>query len=167
MGICGARRNDDELLWGSNENGACRYANAGDPTLLRTNSYIRGETEAGLRRGEVKLRFVRCSDGSPYTSAVGRYKPNAFGLHDMIGNVWEYADGCRRASLLESGPEQTGMPCEYRPVRGGSWNNSPEALRSAVRSGVKPNIPRNDGGFRLARDLSAAEIAQALGRQPK
>ena len=155
------------FFWGSNENDACRYANAGDPTLLRINPYIRGQTEAGLHRGEINLRFVQCSDGSPYTTAVGRHRPNAFGLYDMIGNVWEYGDGCRRPSLLESGPEQKGVPCEFRPARGGSWNDSPRELRSARRSAVRPNIPRNDGGFRLARDLSAAEIADALEHQPK
>lgn len=50
--------------------------------------------------------------------------------------------------------------CSTRRVRGGSWDDSPPELRSARRSRVKPDGRRNDGGFRVARDLSPAELAK-------
>jgi formylglycine-generating enzyme required for sulfatase activity len=147
--------------WGSEENDACRYANAGDPSLLRANAILREQVETALRTGQDNLRFVKCNDGSPYTSAVRRYRPNAFGLYDMIGNVWEYVEDCRQDPLPPSGLAYVAPSCEFRRVRGGSWDDSPPELRSARRGRVKPDIPRNDGGFRLARDLTAAEIANA------
>lgn len=146
-------------FWGSDEDAACGYANVGDPSLVRANPILREQVEMALRTGQTNLRFVHCDDGSPYTTAVGRYRPNAFGLYDTIGNVWEYVEDCRQESLPESGRAHVTPPCEFRRVRGGSWDDSPPELRSARRSRVKPDVARNDGGFRLARDLTAAELA--------
>lgn len=64
-----------------------------------------------------------------------------------------------------NGPAHVEPPCEFRRVRGGSWDDSPPELRSARRSRVKPEVPRNDGGFRLARDLTADEIARLKPNQ--
>jgi formylglycine-generating enzyme required for sulfatase activity len=143
------------FLWGSDENAACRYGNVGDASLLRANAIVRGQVEAGLRAGQLNLRFVNCDDGSPYTAAVGRRQPNAFGLYDTIGNVWEYIADCWQESLPESGLAYEETSCKSRRVRGGSWDDAPPELRSARRSRVKPNVPRNDAGFRVARDLGA------------
>lgn len=150
------------FTWGSDEEDACRHANVGDPSLLRANPILREQVETALRTGQLNLRFVHCDDGSPYTAAVGRYQRNAFGLYDTIGNVWEYVADCRQESLPQSGLAQVEPSCEFRRVRGGSWDDSPPELRPARRSRVKPDVPRNDGGFRLARDLTAAEIAGHL-----
>jgi formylglycine-generating enzyme required for sulfatase activity len=143
--------------WGSDENQACLHANVGDSSLLRGSSTIRGLVEEELRAGNLRLRVVQCDDGSPFTTAVGRYQPNAFGLYDTIGNVWEYVEDCWQESLPESGTAHAVASCEFHRVRGGSWDDSPPELRSARRSRVKPDVPRNDGGFRLARDLTTAE----------
>ena len=162
-----ARGNSTSIFfWGGDENQACRYANVGDSSLLRVNAIIRGQVETALRTGELNLRFAHCNDGSPYTKPVGSYQPNKFGLYDMIGNVWEYVEDCWQESLPENGSAHEVTPCEYRRARGGSWDDSPPELRSARRSRVKPNVPRNDGGFRIARDLTAAEIAHAVPPGP-
>lgn len=153
--------------WGSDENEACRYANVGGPSLLGANRIIRGQVDTALREGQLRLRFVQCDDGSPYTTAVRRHQPNPFGLYDTIGNVWEYIEDCWQESLPESGRAHEETSCKSRRARGGSWDDSPPELRSARRSRVKPDIPRNDGGFRLARDLTSAEIARSLGSQSK
>jgi formylglycine-generating enzyme required for sulfatase activity len=142
--------------WGSDENQACLYANVGDPSLLRALPKLRETVEALLRAGDAAARLVQCEDGSPFTSAVRQHQPNAFGLYDTIGNVWEYVEDCWYESLPESGRAHVETSCESRRVRGGSWDDSPRELRSARRSRVKPEVRRNDGGFRLARDLTAA-----------
>ncbi len=126
-----------------------------DPTLLRANPIIRELAETGARNGDRSLRIVHCEDAAPYTAAVASYPPNLFGVHDMIGNVWEYVADCWQQPLPETGDAHEPAQCELRRVRGGSWDDTPPELRSARRSRVKPDMRRNDSGFRLARDLSA------------
>ena len=151
------------FFWGENEHRACLYANGGDASLARALPAVKEMTARTLREGDTSARMLECDDGIAFSSAVGRYRPNAFGLYDMVGNVWEYVADCWRESLPTSGRAYVEEPCEARRVRGGSWDDWPEELRSARRSRVKPDAPRNDGGFRLARALSAAE-AERLGK---
>ena len=151
--------------WGSDENEACRYANVGDSSLLHANQIIRGQTEKFVAAGQLALRLVKCDDRNPYTAPVGQYQPNAFGLYDMIGNVWEYVEDCWQEALPENGIAHEEPSCASHRVRGGSWDDSPPELRSARRSRVKLDFPRNDGGFRVARDLTPAELARgSLGQ---
>jgi len=153
--------------WGSDENQACRYANGGDPSYLRALPKIRDLTEALLRAGDAAARFVQCDDGSPFTAAIRQHQPNSFGLYDMIGNAWEYVEDCWYESLPESGLAHVEASCESHRARGGSWDDYPRELRSARRARVKTDLPRNDDGFRLARDLTTAEIARALESQSR
>lgn len=139
--------------WGTDENQGCAYANGGDPTLLRASPKIQGVIDESLRTGDPGARLMTCNDGSAYTSAVRHYRPNAFGLYDMIGNAWEWVEDCWSESLPENGRAQTAGTCEFRRVRGGCWNDYPEELRSARRSRVKPNARNNFLGFRVAREI--------------
>lgn len=146
------------FFWGTDENRGCVYMNGGDPTLLRDLPAAQEEAIGkSLSEGDAGARFLKCDDGSAFTSAVRRYEPNPFGLYDMTGNVWEWIEDCWHEALPASGAAQVQEACEFRRTRGGSWDDFPEELRSARRSRLDPGLRRNDVGFRLARPLSAAK----------
>ncbi len=90
------------------------------------------------------------------TARVGSYSANAFGLYDMHGNVWEWVQDCyvdNYNKALKDGRAYEGGECDYRVLRGGSWDGIPEYLRSAYR--ISYGAANRDGsiGFRLAQDL--------------
>ena len=91
------------------------------------------------------------------TALVGSFKPNAFGLHDLHGNVWEWVQDCYNDSYRGAptdGSAVTTGKCEGRVLRGGSWLHYPQALRSALRGRLKPDRLFIDIGFRVVRMLT-------------
>ena len=108
----------------------------------------------------------RVEDGFFYTAPVGSYRPNAMGLHDVIGNVWEwtadwYSEGAYRSSVRTNpaGPSQG----EHRVVRGGSWFCSPNycgAYSTHYRGASPPHHAFNNVGFRCAADLPQAAASK-------
>lgn len=90
------------------------------------------------------------------TLEAGSFAANAFGLHDMHGNVWEFVQDCHSAGnskdAAASSPEAAQVACA-RSVRGGSWIDSPRVLRSAYRGRIAPNARFIYRGFRVARAL--------------
>jgi formylglycine-generating enzyme required for sulfatase activity len=95
-----------------------------------------------------------CKDGYAYTSPVGHYTPNAFGLFDMAGNASEWTEDCYHGFYEDAprdGSATKGGKCDNHPVRGGSWS-SDMGLRAAGRSGAVD--ADNDRGFRVARTLA-------------
>lgn len=95
------------------------------------------------------------NDGYARTAPVGSFEPNPWGLHDMIGNVWEwtgdwYSDKYYAASPSDNpkGPS-AGIS---RVLRGGSWNDEPHGVRSAYRNRLPPSHTSAGVGFRCAKD---------------
>jgi formylglycine-generating enzyme required for sulfatase activity len=92
-----------------------------------------------------------CNDHYFHTAPVGSFQPNAFGLYDMHGNVWEWVDDCYTPSY-PADEQQESNSCK-RSLRGGSWYNGPTHLRSADRNGELPTLKTDQIGFRVALDL--------------
>lgn len=88
---------------------------------------------------------------------VGSYPRGVsiYGLHDMAGNVWEWVDDWYMRTYYSVGTKKypkgpaTG---KYKVLRGGSWINYPDSLRSAFRRWSQPDVRFNDTGFRCAKD---------------
>lgn len=91
---------------------------------------------------------------------VGSFAANPFGLYDMLGNVWQWTNDCWNESYVgapSDGSPWTAGDCGKRVLRGGSWSNVPEFVRSATRS--RGDAAGRDfdysgyPGFRVARTL--------------
>ncbi|MFN6952981.1 MAG: SUMF1/EgtB/PvdO family nonheme iron enzyme [Albidovulum sp.] len=118
----------------------CDYMNGAD---LTAKQRFRGWTT------------MRCADGYVYTSPVGSFRPNGFGLSDMHGNVWEWVEDCYEDSYL-AGQRSDGLAyatssCTHGVGRGGSWDGGADFLRSAIRTRLPIHSRSNGLGFRLAR----------------
>ena len=92
------------------------------------------------------------------TSPVGSFEPNGFGLYDMHGNVWEWAEDYWHRNY-EGAPADgsawvSGGRDRSRVVRGGAWYVYPRGLRAAYRDKVGPSIRIVNIGFRLVKDLN-------------
>ncbi|MCP1614786.1 formylglycine-generating enzyme required for sulfatase activity [Azospirillum lipoferum] len=88
---------------------------------------------------------ANCRDGALFTSPVGSYHANAFGLYDMLGNVWQWVEDCAPDS-------QAGETCSGRVMRGGSWHSNPRYVRSAVRRVDAAESGYAAYGIRVARE---------------
>jgi sulfatase modifying factor 1 len=134
-------------FWGDGTEEACQYANVGD---------IYGANRLKWNKNK-RNRMFHCNDGFAFTSPVGTYKPNSFGLYDMLGNVYQWTQDCVHPGYQGApadGSAWIGAPCEGRVQRGGSWSNGPLATRSAARNGSPPKLRNIDVGFRVARTLA-------------
>ncbi|MEK6238901.1 MAG: formylglycine-generating enzyme family protein [Planctomycetales bacterium] len=86
---------------------------------------------------------------------VGSYPPNAFGVHDVHGNVDEWCADWHQGYTVEAVVDPTGpRSASYRVFRGGSWSHTPKFSRSAIRNFNQPKFQQNTLGFRVAADRS-------------
>ena len=122
--------------WGDDRRGLCDHVNGADK---RFDTMIPGEAETN--RG--------CDDGYAATNPVEHFPPNPFGLHDMLGNLWQWTADCFGETLSATPPSDDG--CTRRSIRGGSWHNYPSALRAANRFWLPSDMHSSSLGFRVVR----------------
>ena len=126
--------------FGNSESELCRYGNAADSST------------------SFKRRNTTCSDGyGEKTAPVGRYKPNRFGVFDVVGNVWEWVEDCWNGTYggaPTDGRAWESGNCSRRVLRGGSWFDNPGYVRSANRNWYDTTKRSNYSGFRVLRTLS-------------
>ena len=131
--------------WGEGESGQCAHANGADASL--GYSWVIG-----------------CSDGHSQTAPVGNFRANAWGLHDVLGNAWEWTEDCWNGNYRSAPSDGSAWEygdCDVHVLRGGSWNEEPRSLRSSVRlwsdtDTIDFTIRIRDSltGFRVARTLT-------------
>ena len=101
--------------------------------------------------------FASGHDRWLHTSPAGSFPSNAFGLSDMLGNVWQWVEDCASdgyADAPTNGAARNAGPCDLRVVRGGSWFHPPDMARSASRAADRADFRVGDIGFRVAETLS-------------
>jgi formylglycine-generating enzyme required for sulfatase activity len=90
------------------------------------------------------------------TKIVGQKEPNAFGLYDMHGNVWEWTADWWGCSFPTSDGSWCSIENPKRSFRGGGWESTPNDMRSMNRNELPPTTRRNDVGFRLRKKSSTS-----------
>jgi formylglycine-generating enzyme required for sulfatase activity len=127
--------------WGESADQQCSYANGADQTYHKEVPDDPG--------------FAGCNDGYFRTAPVGKFKPNAFGLYDMLGNAWQITQDCLTGGY--DGSDHKGAPvqgaCEKYAIRGGSWGRPPVNLRAAGRGGMAEEVRGVTNSIRLVREF--------------
>jgi formylglycine-generating enzyme required for sulfatase activity len=122
-----------------------------------------GTTTAYPWGDKIGKNNANCADcGSPWdlkqTAPVGTFLANAFGLHDMHGNVFEWTDDCFHDNYRGAPEDATAWTadgnCKGRVARGGSWEYVSGRLRSANRDWYSTGSPNSGLGFRVGRTLA-------------
>lgn len=124
--------------------------NTGDTITQKQAKFLDKETRYPNKKGNWKVKTV----------PVGIFPPNAFGVYDVHGGVFERVQDCWH-------PSYTGAPsdgsawtkdseCEERVIRGGGWNVKIGQLRIAGRNGYPSHLRTVSGGFRIAKSLNSA-----------
>ncbi len=129
-------------FWGNNPLIACAYANVAD--------------DSPSAFGHWPVRH-RCQDGNFFAAEVGTYRANAFALHDMIGNVWEWT--CSSYEENYGGKELVCIQDTVKfdtliALRGGGWNADTARVRAAHRNWGASWSRQANLGFRLVRENS-------------
>ena len=138
---------DTPWFWGDDPGPACEFANVNDSVL-----------RAELPRFGTTFPPEPCADGQAGAQRAAAYRPNAFGLYDMAGSLWEWTADCWHETY-EGAPfdgsawrEDNAGDCSGQVLRGGAWSLGADGARSADRDWDYPASAYGSLGFRLARD---------------
>jgi formylglycine-generating enzyme required for sulfatase activity len=132
------------------------YAARGGSTAAFAFGPALSAAQANFDAGE-KTELNPKGRGRGKAVAVGAFRPNGFGLHDMHGNVWEWVEDCWNdqygpSSPRDGGPALTG-DCGGHVLRGGSWEDGAADVRAAARVASAATDRSWSDGIRVARDL--------------
>jgi formylglycine-generating enzyme required for sulfatase activity len=135
--------------WGDNSDDGKGCANGADQSLMGM-----------LPNSTARLTFFSWDDAFVFTSPVGSFKANSFGLYDMIGNAAHWCEDrygqYGKGAVTDPKGNETSI---NRVVRGGSWNNfSPQNCRSAARYKFLPGYRNNRYGFRVAVEMTPSLV---------
>ncbi|HLA71402.1 MAG TPA: bifunctional serine/threonine-protein kinase/formylglycine-generating enzyme family protein [Steroidobacteraceae bacterium] len=139
-----ARAGSDSLPWGDPAQ-ACASANVADASAAQ--------------RYPGWIAFA-CEDNHVQSAPVGSFLPNAFGLSDTLGNVFEWVQDCWREDYVSAptdGSAVTDGDCAQREARGGSWFTTPAFVRPAYRNRFDADYHSNSLGFRVVREIKDAK----------
>jgi len=129
--------------WSANGSAACANANVADASAAQR---FPGWT------------VFACSDGYVYTAPVGSFRANAFGLNDMLGNVFQWTEDCWHADYVGApidGSARSDGDCSEHELRGGSWFSTPAYVRANYRNHFATDYRTSTVGIRLVRDLES------------
>ena len=132
--------------WTSRHANPCRYGNLSDHARARAHNG--GVADPAL--------YFACEDGFVATAPVASFRPNRWGIYDVLGNVWEWTLDCLNSDQVDApgdtAPRTTG-DCRSHIDRGSSWVNSPKYVRFAAQHPDLVEARTSVLGFRLAEDL--------------
>lgn len=128
-------------FWGTANADACEYANVADNVFRRNFQYA---------------PVFNCDDGYEYTAPAASYTANPWGLHDMLGNAWEWTADCLHRDMAKIPTD--GRPwleaddgeCDRRVPRGGSWVSGTDWVRAAAQAADGATYHSQLLGFRVA-----------------
>ena len=136
--------------WGENEGEFCQFTNGADASARAVY--------------QEWPRTAACDDGFVHTAPVGHFnKPNAFGVEDIIGNVWEWVEDCYTATHGDNPGDGRAVqaaeaPCEKRVMRGGAFGDYGSFyLRTAYRGAWDGSQSFSNIGFRVARSATRSD----------
>jgi len=120
---------------------ACSYANVADQTAAR---HYQG------------WKTLPCADEYVQSAPVGSFKENAFGLYDVLGNVFQWTEDCwaddYQSAPIDGSARTTG-DCTQHESRGGSWFTQPDFVRIGYRNRFDSDYRSTSLGFRLVREI--------------
>jgi formylglycine-generating enzyme required for sulfatase activity len=120
---------------------ACSYANVADQSAAR---HYPG------------WKVLPCTDEYVQSAPVGSFKQNAFGLFDMLGNVFQWTEDCwvdNYEGAPIDGSARTSGDCAQHELRGGSWFTQPDFVRTSYRNRFDSDYRSTSVGFRLVREI--------------
>lgn len=141
-------------FWGNDKTKAHLYANFADQSSEYFASKEYGASYIGF------IGATKENDGEPYGAIVGMYRPNPFGLYDIIGNISQVLSSCYNAEGYKAKSQYNlkSNKCEYVAVRGSSWHYKSKPLWIRGRTKVESEFSSTRTGFRLAIDGHDDEI---------